>query len=129
MTTATTDRPEAAPAVAQAEQEASEAEQLLAALEERVRDGDKNVTAQQLADARELGRFATLRAEAARRKADSAAAKEAERQRADRLAQAAAMAAPGGPLDTGALAATYATAHDPTTDKETPEHDDRHRQP
>ncbi|MDH2393355.1 hypothetical protein QCN29_32245 [Streptomyces sp. HNM0663] len=111
-TTRTTDRPEAAPAVEQAEQEAAEAEQLLAALEERVRDGDEHVTAQQLADARELGRFAKLRAEAARRKAERAAAKEAERQRADRLAQAAAMAAPGGPLDADTLAATYATARD-----------------
>ncbi|AWK08247.1 hypothetical protein DDQ41_04055 [Streptomyces spongiicola] len=116
-TTTTTDRPGTAPAVAQAEQEANEAEQLLAALEERVRDGDEHVTAQQLADARELGRFAKLRAEAARRKADRAAAREAERQRADRLAQAAATAAPGGPLDADTLAAdtlaaAYATARD-----------------
>ncbi|WP_155059738.1 hypothetical protein [Streptomyces blattellae] len=108
MTTTTT----AAPAVEQAEQEATEAEQLLAALEERVRDGDEQVTAQQLADARELGRFAKLRAEAARRKADRAAAKAAERQRAARLDQAAAMAAPGGPLDADALAAAYANARD-----------------
>ncbi|MFJ7587161.1 hypothetical protein ACIQZO_07140 [Streptomyces sp. NPDC097617] len=113
MTTApTTDRPETGAAVEQAQQEATEAEQLLAALEERVREGDEQVTADQLAGARELGRFAKLRAEAARRKADRAAADAAERQRVDRLAQAAAMTAPGGPLDTGALAATYATARD-----------------
>lgn len=92
-TTTTADRPEAgAEIVGQAEQEATEAEQLLAALEERARDGDEHVTAQQLTDARELGRFATLRAEAARRKADRAAAHAAaEQQRADRLDQAADM--------------------------------------
>ncbi|MFJ6483964.1 hypothetical protein ACIQK6_28140 [Streptomyces sp. NPDC091682] len=113
MTTAlTTDRPETGAAIEQAEQEATEAEQLLAALEERVREGDEQVTADQLAGARELGRFAKLRAEAARRKADRAAADAAERQRADLLARAAGMSIPGGPLDTAALAATYATARD-----------------
>ncbi|URN12497.1 hypothetical protein LUW77_14960 [Streptomyces radiopugnans] len=59
--------------VTAAEQEAAEAEQLLTALEERVRDGDDTVTADQLASTRELGRFARLRAEAARRKAERAA--------------------------------------------------------
>lgn len=116
MTTTTTAapaaRPDAGAAVEQAEQEAAEAEQLLAALEERVRDGDEHVTAQQLADARELGRFAKLRAEAARRKADRAAAAAAEQERAARLDQAAVMAAPGGPLDADALTAAYATARD-----------------
>lgn len=108
----TTDRPETGAAIEQAEQEATEAEQLLAALEERVREGDEQVTADQLAGARELGRFAKLRAEAARRKADRAAADTAERQRTDLLARAAAMTAPGGPLDADSLAATYAAARD-----------------
>ncbi|MBF6047733.1 hypothetical protein GO001_21220 [Streptomyces sp. NRRL B-1677] len=112
MTTATAPAagPEGGAAIEQAEQEAAEAEQLLAALEERVRDGDEQVTAQQLADARELGTFARLRAEAARRKADRAAQAAAEQQRAAHLAEAAAMAASGGPLDDAALAAAYATA-------------------
>ncbi|MFK0297419.1 hypothetical protein ACIQU6_44130 [Streptomyces sp. NPDC090442] len=94
MTTATTttDQPEPAPEIKQAEQEAAEAEQLLAALEERVRDGDEQVTAQQLTDARELGTFAKLRAEAARRKAERAAAKAAETERARITADAVALA-------------------------------------
>ncbi|MEU7166676.1 hypothetical protein AB0A70_18870 [Streptomyces morookaense] len=114
MTTATASgaRPEPGTAVEQAEQEAAEAEQLLAALEERVREGDEQVTAQQLSGARELGTFARLRAEAARRKADRAAQAAAEQQRTDRLAEAAAMTAPGGPLDAAVLAAAYATARD-----------------
>jgi hypothetical protein len=74
--------------VTAAEQEAAEAEQLLDALEERVRDGDEEITPQQLANARELGRFARLRAEAARRKAERAAAKRAEQQRAEQIAAA-----------------------------------------
>ncbi|MFE5827535.1 hypothetical protein ACFQ7B_38075 [Streptomyces erythrochromogenes] len=98
--------------VTSAEQEAAEAEQLLDALEEAVRDGNPEVTPQQLAEQRELGRFARLRAEAARRKADRAAADEAERRRAALRNQAAAMANPGGPLDANALAATYLMARD-----------------
>ncbi|MFH8343768.1 hypothetical protein [Streptomyces sp. NPDC018045] len=112
MTAATTTDQPGTGAAEQAEQEASEAEQLLAALEERVRDGDEQVTAQQLADARELGRFAKLRAEAARRKAERAAQAAADKARADRLAEAAAMTAPGGALDATTLAASYATARD-----------------
>ncbi|MFK0296707.1 hypothetical protein ACIQU6_40405 [Streptomyces sp. NPDC090442] len=91
-TTTTADRPEPAPEIKQAEQEVAEAEQLLAALEERVRDGDEQVTAQQLTDARELGTFAKLRAEAARRKAERAAAKAAETERARITADAVALA-------------------------------------
>lgn len=73
-----TDRPTAAPPdqthdVAAAEQEAAEAEQLAAALEERVREGDDTVTPEQVTSQRELGRFARLRVEAARRKAARAA--------------------------------------------------------
>jgi hypothetical protein len=55
-----------------AEQEAQEAAALVTALEERVRDGDDAVTPEEVASARELGRFARLRAEAAQRKADRA---------------------------------------------------------
>lgn len=111
MTTAITpaaDQPATGPEVEQAEQEATEAAQLLAALEERVREGDEQVTPQQLAQARELGRFAALRTEAARRKAERAAAKEAEARRARTTAEAVALldqqAAPV------AVAAAYATA-------------------
>ncbi|MYU51297.1 MULTISPECIES: hypothetical protein [Streptomyces] len=109
MTTTNTTAPADRPAVGQAEQEAAEAEQLLAALEERVRDGDEHVTSQQLADARELGRFATLRAEAARRKADRAAAKAAEQERQRKTERALALLAEQSPQT---LAATYATARD-----------------
>ncbi|MFP8882616.1 hypothetical protein [Streptomyces mangrovi] len=68
MTTTDTRPPE----VAAAEAEAREAGELLAALEEKVRDGDDKVTPAQLAEQRELSRFAKLRAEAARRKAAKA---------------------------------------------------------
>jgi hypothetical protein len=61
---------------AMAEQEAAEAEQLLDALEERVRAGDDTVTPTQVEEARGLRRFAQLRREAAQRKAE--AAKKAE---------------------------------------------------
>lgn len=56
--------------VATAVQEADEAANLAAALEERVRDGDDTVTPEQIASARELGHFAQLRADATRRKAE-----------------------------------------------------------
>ena len=58
--------------MAAAVQEADEAAGLAAALEERVRDGDDSVTPEQIANARELGHFAQLRADATRRKADDA---------------------------------------------------------
>ncbi|GHA19696.1 hypothetical protein ACFOOM_10075 [Streptomyces echinoruber] len=106
-TTISTDPHEAA--VEQAEQEAAKAEQLLAALEERVRDGDEQVTAQQLADARELGRFAKLRAEAARRKAERAAAQAAERERQHTTERALALLAEHSPRT---LATKYAAARD-----------------
>ncbi|MFF3897919.1 hypothetical protein ACFYY3_33160 [Streptomyces sp. NPDC001812] len=79
--TTDTDTP---PEVAQADAEAREADELLATLEERVRDGDDKITPQQLTEQRELGRFARLRAEAARRKADRAAA-DAENKRRQKL--------------------------------------------
>jgi hypothetical protein len=80
------------PEVAQAEAEAREADALLTALEERVRDGDDKVTPQQLAEQRELSGFAKLRAEAARRKADRAAAKAEDKRRADLIEQAVTLA-------------------------------------
>lgn len=55
--------------VAAAELEAKEAQDLAAALEERIRDGDESVTADELARAEGLGKFARLRVEAAGRKA------------------------------------------------------------
>ncbi|KPC91905.1 hypothetical protein [Streptomyces albus] len=113
-TTPAADRPETAPAAEQAEHEATEAEQLLAALEERVRDGDEKVTAQQLADARELGRFAKLRAEAARRKADRAAAKAAEQERTRLTAQAVALV--DQQADPATVAAAYDTARQAVAD-------------
>ncbi|MEV0438968.1 hypothetical protein AB0I84_09410 [Streptomyces spectabilis] len=102
----TADGPDTAPAVAQAEQHAADAEQTLAAMEERVRDGDEDVTPAQLAEARELGRFARLRAEAARRKAERATAKAAEQERARLTAKAVAL------VDQEADPATVATAYE-----------------
>lgn len=52
-----------------AQQETQEAEQLLAALEERVRAGDPGVKPTELRDARELVGFSRLRVEAAERRA------------------------------------------------------------
>lgn len=88
MTITTTDEPQAVTAIEQAEQEAAEAEQFLDALEEAVRDGNPEVTPQQLTEQRELGRFARLRAEAARRKVERAAADAAEQERARTVARA-----------------------------------------
>ncbi|MGW3656480.1 hypothetical protein ACWD6R_12630 [Streptomyces sp. NPDC005151] len=100
--------PHPADAVEQAATEAAEADALLAALEERVRDGDDTVTPDQLASTRELGTFAKLRAEAARRKADRTAAAAAERERAATVAQAVALVAKQG--DAAKVAAAYDTA-------------------
>ncbi|MEU3222645.1 hypothetical protein ABZ695_05730 [Streptomyces sp. NPDC006976] len=73
MTNRLTAAHEAASAdVATAVQEADEAAALAAALEERVRNGDDTVTPEQIANARELGTFAQLRADATRRKAENA---------------------------------------------------------
>lgn len=55
--------------VAAAEQEAAEADALVAALEERVRAGDDQLTPDEIASAEQVARFARLRADAARRKA------------------------------------------------------------
>ncbi|WP_127353902.1 hypothetical protein [Actinacidiphila soli] len=98
---------DAPPEVTQAEAEAREADNLLAALEERVRDGDSKVTPQQLAEQRELGRFAKLRAEAARRKAERAAADAAETERARVIAQAVTLVEQADPAK---VAAAYDAA-------------------
>ncbi|MEU2596970.1 hypothetical protein ABZ669_06830 [Streptomyces hirsutus] len=84
----TTDTP---PEVAQADAEAREADDLLAALEERVRDGDDKDTPQQISEQRELGRFARLRAEAARRKAERTAADAEDKRRRKLTADALAL--------------------------------------
>lgn len=55
--------------VSDAEQEAAEADALIEALEERVREGDDTVTPDQIEAQRGVSRFARLRADAARRKA------------------------------------------------------------
>ncbi|WP_031104971.1 hypothetical protein [Streptomyces sp. NRRL S-146] len=68
---------EAAEAIRTARAEQEEAEQFAAALEERVLDGDPEVTPAKLGEARELVRFAELRVTAAERK--HAAAQEAAR--------------------------------------------------
>lgn len=54
--------------VAAAERDAADAEALAAALEEQVREGAEDVTAEQIANARSLGIFARLRVEATERK-------------------------------------------------------------
>ncbi|MFE0727061.1 hypothetical protein ACFW2X_02200 [Streptomyces antibioticus] len=86
------------PEVAQAEAEAHEADELLAALEERVRDGDDKVTPQQLAEQRELSGFAKLRAEAQ------------DKRRAELVDQAAALADGAGNPAPVAAAYDKATA-------------------
>ncbi|MDT0382400.1 hypothetical protein RM572_26935 [Streptomyces sp. DSM 42041] len=106
--TQTTTAEQQADEVTAAEQEAREADDLLAALEERVRDGDDKITPQQLTEQRELGRFARLRAEAARRKADRAAAKAAEKHRAEQIARAVDLADTKG--NRAAIAAKYDAA-------------------
>ncbi|MEI5008614.1 hypothetical protein RB196_16010 [Streptomyces sp. PmtA] len=68
---------QAAEAIRTARTEQEEAEQLAASLEERVLDGDPDVTPAQITEARELARFAELRITAAERK--HAAAQEAAR--------------------------------------------------
>jgi len=81
--------------VATARQEAADAESLVAALEERVRTGDDDVTPEQIASARELGRFAKLRIEAANRKAEQARAEQLAKYQAEALAKIRAEAAEG----------------------------------
>lgn len=59
-------------AVTVAEQEAAEAVALVAALEQRVIEGDEGIGFEEIEAARGLGRFARLRAEATRRKVERA---------------------------------------------------------
>ncbi|ACZ84837.1 hypothetical protein [Streptosporangium roseum] len=88
-----------------AETEAAEAAELLAALEERVLDGDATVTHAQLAEHRDLLNFAQMRAQAARRKAD-------KEQAAARRTEYEALAAEVAALDGQAapVRAAYAEA-------------------
>lgn len=78
------------PTVAEAEQEAREAQQLLDTLAEKVRNGDESITVDQLTTQKELAAFAALRVEAAKRRHQGAQA--ADRAR---TATAAADAARG----------------------------------
>ncbi|MFB2596596.1 hypothetical protein ACEXQE_02275 [Herbiconiux sp. P17] len=66
--------------VAAAEKEAAEAEALVAVLEEAIMDGDETVDDEQVLAQEKLSRFAKLRVEATRRKAERS--KEAQRQAA-----------------------------------------------
>jgi hypothetical protein len=88
-----TTAPSPAEAVAAATQEAEQAEQQLASLEERVRDGDDTITPAQLAEQRELGRFARLRVDAARRQAERRQEQDRARDQAAARAQVHAEAA------------------------------------
>lgn len=69
---------------AAADQEVTEAEQLLAGLEDRVRNGDATITPAQVEEARGLRRFAQLRRDAAQRKAEAARKAEANAETARR---------------------------------------------
>jgi hypothetical protein len=93
--------------IAAAKQEATEAEQLLAALEERVREGDAKVKPAQLAEQRELSRFAALRVEAAHRKLSRAAEDETKAVREQYAADVRDLAASNA-LDPDRLAEAYA---------------------
>ncbi|WP_371588271.1 hypothetical protein [Streptomyces virginiae] len=74
----------------QADEEAAEAVGLLSALEDRVRDGDESITAEELTKARELGSFARLRTAATKKRAVAARQK----------ARLAALAELKGEMDT-----------------------------
>lgn len=86
-----------------AKQEAREAEQLLAALEERVRGGDPGVKPAELRDARELVGFARLRVEAAERRAAQRATEARHALYADLGAEARALDVGDGTAITGAF--------------------------
>jgi hypothetical protein len=74
-----TARPEqAAPTVEAAEAKAEEAQQIVSALEERIRSGDASVSPDDLTQARQIAEFATLQRDAAHRRADEARRKAAE---------------------------------------------------
>ncbi|WP_102161240.1 hypothetical protein [Zhihengliuella halotolerans] len=61
--------------ITEAEQAATDARQRELELEKRIEDGDDTITADDLEQASSMSRFARLRANAARRRADKAAAK------------------------------------------------------
>lgn len=64
--------PATAADVRQAEQEAEDAAQLADTLEQRVINGDDDITAEEIAEAERLGRFARLRAQATAKRAEKA---------------------------------------------------------
>lgn len=89
--------------VDQAEREATEAEQLAAALEQRVVNGDDSVTPEQIDSQRSLSRFARLRVAATRRKATRAKAAARMRELAELRDQVLDQAS-GGPASRDAVA-------------------------
>lgn len=99
--------------LATARQEAAEAEQLVAALEERVRDGDAKVKPAQLAEQRELARFAALRVEAAHRKVQRTAEEQAQAAR-DRYAEGIRDLVASDALDLAPVAEAYARMSEAT---------------
>lgn len=97
-----------------AKEEAAEAEDLLAALEEQVINGDTDVTADQIAEQRDLAAFAQLRVQAASRNlqlATDAAAAAAAAQYATGVRTLAASA----DLDPATVAAAYTALSDAAT--------------
>ncbi|MGA5371416.1 hypothetical protein ACPCSD_10095 [Streptomyces griseoincarnatus] len=78
-------------------------------LEERVRSGDDTVTPEEIEQARVMGRFATLRQEAADRRAAKESAAAAARERATRIAEARRLLAGHGLDDVAEL---YVAARD-----------------
>jgi hypothetical protein len=100
--------------IAAAKKEAAEAEDLLAALEERVRDGDAKVKPAQLAEQRELARFAALRVEAAHRNLQRAAQQEVDAAREQYATDVRTLAA-GDALDPAQVAAAYTALSEAAT--------------
>ncbi|WP_262015652.1 hypothetical protein [Micromonospora sp. Mcm103] len=96
------------PEVQAALDELGQAQQLLAALEERVRDGDPGVQPAELADARQVVEFARLRVDAARRAAERREHDEraAEYEKVGELARAVDTAADQTVVDAFAEAVT-----------------------
>jgi DNA-directed RNA polymerase subunit F len=98
--------------VASAEREASEAAALVNALEERVRDGDESITVEQIEQARSLGRFARLRAEATARKVERAKQR-ARRQLVDQArARILDLAEGAHPTNTAEMARVFGKTRD-----------------
>lgn len=85
--TATTSAQDPREIVRQAQEEADEAEQLVVALEERVRGGDEAVTSEEVEKARGLARFAHMRIEGAAKKAARLAAEAEAARRASIVAE------------------------------------------